>query len=112
MGKTKHKKQQKSEDKENFEHTEQINEEKKQDSVFDAILEAALGVEEQKVEKTDEIINEKIPMGRRNSRFMSEDEKQNNSSHDVLKYRPEFGNKSNKANEKIWQLMSSYIGAD
>jgi len=46
MGKTKHKKQQKSEDKENFEHTEQINEEKKQDSVFDAILEAALGVEE------------------------------------------------------------------
>jgi starch phosphorylase len=27
-------------------------------------------------------------------------------------YRPEFGAKDGKANEKLWELMSSYIGSD
>lgn len=56
MGKHKPKKAKHTEDKENFEHQEQINEEKKQDSILEAILEAALGVEEQKVEKNEETI--------------------------------------------------------
>lgn len=32
---------------------------------------------------------------------------------DTVMYRPEFsGVKDDKANEKIWELMSSYIGSD
>jgi hypothetical protein len=42
---------------------------------------------------------------RRNSRFLSEEAADE-------KFRPEFGKDSNKQNEKIWELMSSYIGSD
>jgi len=31
---------------------------------------------------------------------------------DQVLYRPEFGQAGKTANEKIWELMSSYIGAD
>jgi hypothetical protein len=31
---------------------------------------------------------------------------------DKVLYRPEFGATQKDANEKIWELMSSYIGSD
>ena len=40
---------------------------------------------------------------RRNSRFSSEGDE---------KFRPEFGSNQNEQNEKLWELMSSYIGSD
>lgn len=40
---------------------------------------------------------------RRNSRFFSEGDE---------KFRPEFGSNQNEKNEKLWELMSSYIGSD
>ena len=59
--------------------------------------------------------NQKIPapqVKRRNSRILLEETK-DESSPKVL-YRPEFVNKSmeKQAQEKIWELMSSYIGSD
>ena len=42
---------------------------------------------------------------RRNSRFEEE-------TCEVVHYRPEFGTTESKTNEKMWELMSSYIGND
>lgn len=50
------------------------------------------------------------PIKRQNSRFLLEETKNENDKEQVM-YRPEFGDKNPK-NEKIWELMSSYIGAD
>jgi len=46
---------------------------------------------------------------RRNSRFLSGEEKKG-SVGELVKYRPEFGSEKNTTNERIWELMSSYIG--
>lgn len=52
------------------------------------------------------------PLKRRNSRFLLE-EKQNKGK-EQAHYRPEFGTgkEGSEKNEKIWELMSSYIGTD
>jgi starch phosphorylase len=53
------------------------------------------------------------PLKRRNSRFLLEETKDKKSDEkDQVMYRPEFGAKDGKANEKLWELMSSYIGSD
>lgn len=50
---------------------------------------------------------------RRNSRFLLEETKDKNSEDkEKVMYRPEFGEKDGKSNEKLWELMSSYIGSD
>jgi hypothetical protein len=51
---------------------------------------------------------------RRNSRFLLEETKETKKDDkDSVMYRPEFsGVKTTVENEKIWELMSSYMGSD
>jgi len=56
---------------------------------------------------------ERKPIKRQNSRFQIEDDTDEKGQQVAqTMYRPEFGQDKNKANEKIWELMSSYIGSD
>ena len=51
------------------------------------------------------------PLKRRDSRFLLEDTQ--NKGKEQTHYRPEFGmGTGSEKNEKIWELMSSYIGTD
>lgn len=51
------------------------------------------------------------PLKRRDSRFLLEDT--HNKGEEQAHYRPEFGmGEGSEKNEKIWELMSSYIGTD
>jgi hypothetical protein len=52
------------------------------------------------------------PLKRRDSRFLLEDSQ--NKDKEQTHYRPEFshGAPGDEKNEKIWELMSSYIGSD
>lgn len=51
------------------------------------------------------------PLKRRDSRFLLEDTQ--NKGKEQAHYRPEFGmGEGSEKNEKIWELMSSYIGTD
>jgi len=52
-------------------------------------------------------------MKRANSRFeLTEDLNENGEAEAATLYRPEFGEKPTEGKEKIWELMSSYIGGD
>ena len=51
------------------------------------------------------------PIKRQNSRFLLEDTQNNGEKQ--TQYRPEFGiGEGSDKNERIWELMSSYIGTD
>jgi hypothetical protein len=52
------------------------------------------------------------PLKRRDSRFFLEESQ--NKGKEQAHYRPEFGIgiQGSEKNEKIWELMSSYIGTD
>ena len=65
----------------------------------------------------EEILQQEVrPFKRQNSRFELEREetKEMKLNTESVNYRPEFaGSKKNEScNEKIWELMSSYIGSD
>lgn len=55
--------------------------------------------------ENDQKLEQPPPLKRRNSRF-------DEDTCEVVHYRPEFGTTESKANEKMWELMSSYIGND
>lgn len=78
---------------------DQVAEERK---VEDSREDTPKGLEEQKVEPVTE-----APLKRANSKFNLAEE-----NADKKLYRPQFGADEKDANEKIWELMSSYIGTD